>query len=260
MFKHRWRVPVFYESYKIQALICAGTRYIFSPRWLLVGKPVCTTGFNSVNLKYDLMNYSLEKISTVEVCNTLLASAQKKRYTLARRRRNMGESIDRFIERNSSINTRLISVQVLLEAYTAAYNILAEGSRGRINMNVKIKRLEVRKARLDKMYVKYSAYLLLRKQVDYYRLDSQVLAIDTYIAAVQHKKIALSNSMPLYTVEQKPLKRRPSDNIQISTSFSNPVVVHAKQSSGKSAGSYGKHFSEVVCTTKSATQKKTYSF
>lgn len=134
------------------------------------------------------MNYSLEKISTAEACDALLATAQKEKESLERRRRNLGESIDNFDERTGDVGDELVSVQSLLQTFTTAYTALPEGSKDKVNMNLEIKRLEARKAQLDKTVIAYNVYSLLGKQVDYNLLDSQMPIIDAYIAAVQNKR------------------------------------------------------------------------
>jgi hypothetical protein len=139
------------------------------------------------------MNYSLEKVTTVAVCNTLLELAQKEKENLERRRRNMSESIGNFDERTGDIGNELVSVQSLLQTFTALYGALPEG-KDKVNMNLEIKRLDARKAQLDKMVIGYNVYSLLRKQVDFNLLDSQVGIIDAYIVTLQNKKTALGNA------------------------------------------------------------------
>jgi chromosome segregation ATPase len=133
------------------------------------------------------MNYSLEKIDTVEACDALLATAQTEKENLERRRRNLGESIGNFDGRTGDVSNELASVQALLQTFTTAYNSLPEG-KDKVDMNIEIKQLEARKAQLDKSVVSYNVSSLLGKQVDYNLLDSQVPVIDAYIAAVQNKR------------------------------------------------------------------------
>jgi hypothetical protein len=144
-----------------------------------------------VTLKANsIMIYSLEKITTVDMCDTLLEVAGKDRESLERRRRNLAETIDNFDERTVNIATEQISVQARLETYTALYAALPEG-KDKINANLEVKRMETRKAQLDKMVIGYNVFVLLDKQVDYNLLESQVSIADAYIAAVQAKKTAL---------------------------------------------------------------------
>jgi hypothetical protein len=154
------------------------------------------------------MNYSLEKIRTVEACGALLTLAYKKRESLERRRRKVGETIDKFYERYNYLGEELASVQLLLETFTTAYDRLPEG-KYKTNMNVEIKRLEFRKARLDRMSVRYNLYSLLRKQIDFNLLDRKVTTIEAWIAAIQDKRTALNIAARCAShAEQKPLKIR----------------------------------------------------
>lgn len=152
------------------------------------------------------MKYSLEKISTVEMCNTLLAAAQQKKLHLERRRRNLGESIARFAERVDKIITELASVQLLLSSFATAYHALPEGSKYKLSLNIQIKRLELRQAQLGKRAMTCNAPLLLAKQVKYNRLGSQVSALERCITAVQTKRTALYNIvLRVIHAERKPV-------------------------------------------------------
>jgi hypothetical protein len=136
------------------------------------------------------MVYSLEKITTTAMCDTLLEVATKDRESLERRRRNLAESLGNFDERTADIGTELTSVQARLSIYTNLYEILPEG-KDKINANLEVKRAEARKALLDKQVVGYNVFALLDKQVDYNLIETQVSIADLYIAAVQAKKTAL---------------------------------------------------------------------
>jgi hypothetical protein len=136
------------------------------------------------------MNYSLEKVTTIEQCEALMLLAGKEKDSLDRRRRNLGESISTFDERTGTYGDEMQSVETLLETYAAAYDALPEG-KNKMNINVEIKRLEARKAQLDKIVVGYNTKSLIGKQVDFNLLDSQVPAYDAYIAALLAKRAQL---------------------------------------------------------------------
>jgi len=136
------------------------------------------------------MIYALEKITTAAMCDTLLEAAIKDRESLERRRQNLLASVSNFDVRTADIGTELISVQARLQTYTGLYDILPEG-KDKLNANLEIKRMEARKALLDKQVVGYNVSALLDKQVDYNHLESQVAIADAYIAAVTARKTAL---------------------------------------------------------------------
>lgn len=137
------------------------------------------------------MQYALEKISTVAACDALLASAQKKKQDLERKMRNLGESIGTFRSRLDQIGQDSILVQALLIAYSAAYNALPEGTRDKASMNVKVKRLELRQARLERKAFTCNAHNLLAKEVKYNMLASQMAVLSTYISALENRKTIL---------------------------------------------------------------------
>src|SRR5688500_17584762 len=140
------------------------------------------------------MNYSLEKIETVQACDALLATAQTEKVNLECRRRNLGEAIVNFDVRTNDVEDDLLPLQTRLDAFTLAHDSLHEGSTERMNMDIEIKQLQARKAMLSKSAVSYNIHALLAKQVDYNLLDSQVPSIDAYIAAVQNKRAELGGA------------------------------------------------------------------
>lgn len=162
------------------------------------------------------MNYSFEKITTVALCNMLLATAQKKMLHLERTRRNLGELIGRFTGRIDAIARELAVVQLLLDAFIPAYHALPDGSKYKIDLNIKIKRLEFRQAKLHKQALRYNMPALLAKQVKYNRLDSRVSAMAHFIAGVQNRRNALHNGALLaHRAKINLAKSRPADNIEL---------------------------------------------
>jgi len=137
------------------------------------------------------MQYSLEKISTVVKCDALLASARKKKQTLERRTRNLGESIERFRTRLDNLGQEMALVQAMLLIFIKGYNALPEGSKYKLNMNIKVKRLELRQARLEVKAFTCNERALLVKEVKYNLLRAQLATMNAYIAAVQKKRMAL---------------------------------------------------------------------
>jgi len=146
------------------------------------------------------MNYSLEKITTVAACDALLEVANKDKESLERRRRNLDESIDTFDERTHDYGTELQSVVTLLDTYSSAYDALPEG-KNKMTIFLEIKRLEARKAQLDKSVVGYNVSSLIGKQVDYNLLDNQVPVINAYIAAIQARRTALGGTLRVSEAE-----------------------------------------------------------
>ena len=136
------------------------------------------------------MQYSFKKISTVQGCDILLTNAQKKKQSLERRRRKLGESIDTFRKRMDNMNKESADVRISIDAFTTAYHALPEGKH-KAGMLVRIKRLEVRQVRLELKAFTYNVASLLVKEMKYNRLDSQVAALEEYIAAVRYLRMTL---------------------------------------------------------------------
>lgn len=136
------------------------------------------------------MDYSLEMITTVAECDALLLQAGEDQETLERRRRNLDESIGNFGERTHDYSTEMQSVITLLETYTLAYDALPEG-KNKMTIYLEMKRMETRKAQLDKSVASYNASSLIGKQVDLNLLTTQLPMLMAYIAALQARRTAL---------------------------------------------------------------------
>jgi hypothetical protein len=67
---------------------------------------------------------------------------------------------------------------------------LPEG-RDKVNMKIRIKRLELQQAMLEKKATIYHAGALLVKEMQYNRLHSQVVALEDYITAVEQRRVVL---------------------------------------------------------------------
>ena len=136
------------------------------------------------------MNYVLEKISTVQACDALLAGAKKKMQTLTRRVRNLGESLVTFRKRIEQVHQESAEVQLLLDVFTGAYGSLPE-AKYKVNLKIRIKRLVHQQAMLGKKATIYNVGALLAKELQYNKLASQVTALQEYVATVEQLRAAL---------------------------------------------------------------------
>jgi hypothetical protein len=138
----------------------------------------------------NFMKYVLDKISTVQACDALLAGAKKKKQNLERRVRNLGESLDTFRKRLDQVHQESAQIQSSLEAFTSAYGSLAEG-KDKMNMKIRIKRLELQQAMAEKKATTYNVGALLAKELQYNRLHSEVATLEDYVTAVALQRLAL---------------------------------------------------------------------
>jgi hypothetical protein len=169
----------------------------------------------------DFMRYSLEKVNTLQACDALLTRAQVKKQVLERKRRNLGESIDTFRGRLDEVSQESVLVQSALVAFTAAYEALLEG-RDKASIRVKIKRLEVRMAVLEKKAYTYNVAALLVKEMKYNTLDNQISVLENCITAVEQRKAALG-SAALRVIKDAVVSRLPAAR-QRSQSEGKPFV------------------------------------
>jgi hypothetical protein len=138
------------------------------------------------------MRYSLEKVNTTQACDVLLTQAGVKKQRLERRRRNLGETIGTFRQRLDQVSRETAQVQATLETFRVAYEALAEG-KDKASLNVKIKRLELRLAVLESKSYTYHAAALVAREMKYNVLDSQLIALEDYVASLTRKRAALSS-------------------------------------------------------------------
>jgi len=126
---------------------------------------------------------------------------------LERRLRNLGESLDTFRKRLDQVNQESAQVRSLLDPFTRAYESLPD-SKDKVNMKIKIKRLEWQQAMLEKKAMMYNVGALLAKEMQYNQLDSQVHALEDYITAVEQRRLMMA-ALPLHIVEPRVLLRPP---------------------------------------------------
>ena len=136
------------------------------------------------------MKYVLESISTVQACDALLAGAKRKKQNLERRARNLGELLVTFRKRINEVHAESAEVLSSLEIFTGDYESLSEGI-DKVNLKIRIKRLELQQAMLEKKAMTYNVGALLVKEMQYNRLDSQVAALEEYVAAVVQRREVL---------------------------------------------------------------------
>jgi len=146
------------------------------------------------DVKKIIMRYSFEKVNTVQTCDALLAGAQRKKQTLERKRRNLGEAIGIYRKRMDQLHQELALVQSSLGAYTIAYNALPEGTKDKARMYVEIKRLELRQARLSQKAFTYNVSSLMAKEIKYNVLDSQLSAVESYMVAIHQRRSILDHT------------------------------------------------------------------
>jgi len=153
----------------------------------------------------DFMRYSWEKINTQQAYDALLVQAQVKKQRLERRRRNLGEAIEVFRRRLDQHSQEWVQVQSALTAFTAAYEILPEG-KDKATIKLKIKRLEVRLAVLERKAFTYNVGALLARQMKYNLLDNQMSVMEEYITSIKRRRAALSQIAirPVQTVFLRP--------------------------------------------------------
>jgi hypothetical protein len=152
------------------------------------------------------MRYSLERIGTVQACDTLLARAREKKQSLERRRRNLGEKIDIFRRRMDKIYREMEVTRVSLDAFTAASLAMPDGKH-KMSMVIKVKQLEIQLIVLQRKALVYHVNALLDKEVKYMMLDNQVLVMEQYIATVETRSATLSQ--PVSSVRQVPAVSTP---------------------------------------------------
>jgi len=143
---------------------------------------------------------------------------KKKKLYLERRVRNLGESLVSFVSVSTSSTRSPWRIQSSLEAFTGVYGSCWKAGI-KVNMKIRIKRLELQQAMLEKKAITNNVGALLVKEMQYNRLHSQVSALEDYVTAVEQQRVVLEAST-LRVVQSTVLLRQPI----ASPAFIQPVL------------------------------------
>lgn len=135
------------------------------------------------------MSFSVNKLTTIAQCDTLLTTKQRERTGLANRLNNLQFQLDNWDDATSA-TAELTTTQALITGLTPVVNALTDGDDKRRNQN-QLNRYETRANNLISKVENYGTIALLEKELDRDTLTGDIATLDTFVAAVTTRRAAL---------------------------------------------------------------------
>ena len=135
------------------------------------------------------MAFSVNLLTTVAQCDTLLTGKQRERTGMVNRLNNLQFQLDNWDD-STSAATELAATQTLVAGLTPVVAALPEGDDKRRNQN-QLNRYETRANNLIGKVENYGVLALLEKELDRDTLTGEIATLDTLVAAVTTRRAAL---------------------------------------------------------------------
>lgn len=136
------------------------------------------------------MSYSVQNLSEVTDCEMLITLSQKERADLEFKKLSAERLTAKYGENSVEIESTLQGVVAELEAVNTILAVVPEGPTKDDLLNRKTK-LEYKKFLLENRKASYGAVALLEKEMDLARINGEIVEVDVFINAIQHRKAEL---------------------------------------------------------------------
>lgn len=137
------------------------------------------------------MQYSVNSLTTVADCDTLLADAEGELKALRHRADNLDYARDSTSEASAETQAAIASLDAEIEALTTVIPTLAEGTKARKNSEIDLRTATFRRAKLnDRQEARGPVALLLRER-NLAETQVQIAEVEALITAVTARKAAL---------------------------------------------------------------------
>lgn len=136
------------------------------------------------------MDYSVQNLTEVSDCDMLITLSQREKADLEYKKLTAERLAAKFGENSVEIATALQGVEAELQAVDTILGVIAEGPTKEEQITKKTK-LEYKKFLLVNRKASYGIVALLEKECDTARLNSEIVEIDAFIAAIQARKLEL---------------------------------------------------------------------
>jgi len=137
------------------------------------------------------MSYSLDGLTTKSQCDNVTNVVLGVKEDLTHELDNNVFDLKVFSETNDTVDDELSITNVELTAQNQVYGTLPAGNL-KVRTNVRIKRLEARKAELEKRAGTYSDEGLVLKEFQKARLIAEIAEAGTLLAAIAARKATLT--------------------------------------------------------------------
>lgn len=143
------------------------------------------------NLNLIIMEYNLDGITAKSQCDNVTKVVVGVKDALQHDLDNNAYDLKEFAETNDTVDDELSIVNVELNAQIQVYGTLPAGKL-KERTNIRIKRLEARKAELEKRAGTYNEERLLLIEFNNARLVAEIAEADRLLAAIAAKKATLA--------------------------------------------------------------------
>lgn len=136
------------------------------------------------------MDYSLDRLTTVEECDSMVQIAQEAKDDFLYEKSSIAHRSTNYEERSVKHETDLAAVTAELSSLNGVIGSLPEGPVKK-EIQSRIKRLDYRQWLLEERSDTYGALALLEQQLSIAQMDAQIAEIDAFIAEVNTHKAGL---------------------------------------------------------------------
>lgn len=136
------------------------------------------------------MAYSVDRLGTIEECDTLLQYAQKEKDDLEYTQGALEHRMESYQDRSVKHEADLTAVTTELASLQTVFDGLDPGDL-KDDIESRIKRLEYRQWLLQERSDTYGVLALLEKEMEIERIVQEIAEVDIFIAEVEVRKAAL---------------------------------------------------------------------
>ena len=135
------------------------------------------------------MAFSVNLLTTIAQCDSLLTTKQRERTGMVNRLNNLQFQLDNWND-STSAAAELAATQTLITSLTPIVATLPDGDDKRRNQN-QLNRYETRVNNLISKVENYGVMALLEKELDRDTLTGDIATLDTFVAAVTTRRAVL---------------------------------------------------------------------
>ncbi|MFN0081653.1 MAG: hypothetical protein ACKVOM_03975 [Ferruginibacter sp.] len=136
------------------------------------------------------MAYSVNMLTTVADCDSVIMVAQKDKSDLAFRKSSAERQKENYETNSISIDADIAATDAEIAALTPIVASLPPGA-ARDDNETRLKKLELKKFLLTQKDKNYGSVALLLRENDIARLSAEITETDNFIAAVNTRKAAI---------------------------------------------------------------------
>lgn len=137
------------------------------------------------------MNYSISSLMQVADCDSLVAWAAREKADLNYKKITIERVAQKYAETSVGLDAEIQGVIAEIAAKETIIAVLPEGPSRETAMD-DLTRLEFRKFVLENRKENYGTVALLQKESELGRVNQQIDEVDTFVAAVEARRLSLA--------------------------------------------------------------------